>query len=276
MAEIRFRWLGVAGVELTCRGRTLVTDPFFTRPPFWRLWLGRVMPDAALAQRHVPQADAVLVSHAHYDHVMDVPAVLRHTGAAAYGPPNACSLIALHGIPAEQIHRIAAGDVLKLDPFRVTVIAGVHLQLPAYKAGKLASGLKPPLRLRDYRMDDSFCFLYEVDGLRILDWRGETTAGACPAEVLLFPPFREDEFFVELLAKVQPRLAMPNHWDDFWRPLSQPVMPTWLPPRWGIPPLRRADLADILRQLKRVDAGLQVFVPEMFASYDLSVMLAET
>lgn len=275
MKEVRFRWLGVAGVELNCGGQVLVTDPFFTRPPFRWLWLGRVTPNAALARRHVPRADAVLVSHAHYDHIMDVPAVLRQTGAAAYGSQNACSLLTRHGIPAEKIHRIADGELLNLEPFRVTVIAGVHLQLPAYKAGKLASGLKLPLRLRDYRMDDSFCFLYEANGLRILDWRGETTTGACPAEVLLFPPFKEDEFFFELLAKVQPRLAMPNHWDDFWRPLSQPVIPTWLPPRWGIPPLRRANMADILRQLKRVDAGLRVFVPEMFASYDLGGMLQE-
>ena len=68
------RWLGVAGIELRVIEQILVIDPFVTRPPFRRMWLGRIRSDLVLAATTVPHGDFVLVSHTHWDHVMDVPA----------------------------------------------------------------------------------------------------------------------------------------------------------------------------------------------------------
>ena len=81
----QMRWLGVAGIELRATEQVLVIDPFVTRPPFRRMWFGRIRSDSALAAASVPQGDFVLVTHAHWDHVMDVPAIIKQTGATAYG-----------------------------------------------------------------------------------------------------------------------------------------------------------------------------------------------
>jgi L-ascorbate metabolism protein UlaG (beta-lactamase superfamily) len=104
--DVAFRWLGVAGLELAAGGCTLLIDPYVTRIPFMRMWLGRVRPDRDLITRMFTRADAVLVSHAHFDHVMDVPDVVRNTGADAFGSPNACRLLSACGAGAERIHEI--------------------------------------------------------------------------------------------------------------------------------------------------------------------------
>src|SRR5258708_1809411 len=107
--SVGMRWLGVAGIELSVGGRTLLIDPFVSRPPARRLWAGRVASDGALVAEKVPQGDVVLVTHAHWDHIMDVPEVARRTGAAVYGSPNACALLQALRVPPAQLHRLPAG-----------------------------------------------------------------------------------------------------------------------------------------------------------------------
>src|SRR5258706_6442208 len=114
--SVGMRWLGVAGIELSVGGRTLLIDPFVSRPPARRLWAGRVASDGALVAEKVPRGDVVLVTHAHWDHIMDVPEVARRTGAAVYGSPNAGALLQALRVPPAQLHRLAAGGRLRLGP----------------------------------------------------------------------------------------------------------------------------------------------------------------
>ncbi len=80
-----FRWLGVAGIELRVNEQILALDPFLTRPPFRRMWFGRVRSDSALVVTTIPQCNVILITHAHHDHLMDVPEIIQQTGATAYG-----------------------------------------------------------------------------------------------------------------------------------------------------------------------------------------------
>ncbi len=176
------RWLGVAGIELKANEQILVIDPFVTRPPLRRMWWGRVRSDTALAAATVPQGDFVLVTHAHWDHVMDVPAVIEQTRATAYGSPNTCQLLTILGVPEEHLHEIKVGDQLTLGTFQVAIFPAEHglvLGQP-FASGSLAPNLRPPLRMRDYRMDACFSFLIEVGGLRFLDWSSERVHSAPP------------------------------------------------------------------------------------------------
>ena len=109
----------------------------------------------------------------HYDHLLDVPEVLRHSGAAAYGSPNTCQLLRLLGYPASQVHEISVGDKLSLGAFKVEVIPGQHSPIPFgwIFNGSLRPGLQPPLRVQDYRMDVCLGYCITV--------HGNTPAGVC-------------------------------------------------------------------------------------------------
>lgn len=265
---LEFRWLGVAGAEYRCAGQSLVIDPYLSRVPAWRLLGGTLRSDAALVAEKVPRAGAVLVSHAHYDHLLDVPAVVRRTGARAFGSAQACRLLAVQGIAAETI---AAGDRLALGSFAVDVLPARHLTIfgRVPYAGSLPARLAPPLRARDYRMDTAFSFLITAGSTRVLDWRGADPGPAPSADVLLVMPHERASYYVALLGAVRPRLVMPNHWDDFTRPPSEPLRPSLAPPAWTWPPLRRMDLARFRRTIEATAPAAQVLVPEMFVRYEI-------
>lgn len=269
---VQFRWLGVAGIELRTNEQILVIDPFVTRPPFRRMWWGRVRSNSALVAAAVPQCDFVLVTHAHWDHVMDVPDVIGQTRARAFGSSNTCQLLAILGATDEYLQEIKAGDILTLGPFQVEVLPAEHglVMGRPFAAGSLAPDLRLPLRMRDYRMDTCFSFLIEVGGLRCLDWGSERAEPAFPADVLFVKPQQEPAYYEALLSVTQPRIVVPIHWDDFMRPLSRPLRPMFKPPRLTFPPLKRVDLTLFRQLIKQVAPHARVLLPEIFHLYDLS------
>jgi L-ascorbate metabolism protein UlaG (beta-lactamase superfamily) len=261
-----FRWLGVGGVELSAGGQVLAIDPFFTRPRFSAVWGKRVSPNRSLVVARLPRCDFVLVTHAHYDHLMDVPEILRSSGTIAYGSPNTCQILSAAGIPAGQIHEISPGSQLELGVFTIEAGKGYHGRTPldAIINRPLSHRLKPPLRLWDYRMDTCLSFHIQVNGLRIQ--HGEQPN---PAEVLLINPNQAPDHYQALVQRVQPRLVVPIHWDNFFSPLSRPLRPMFAPPGWRWPPIRKIDLALFKRQVEESVPQARVLVPEIFHTYDL-------
>lgn len=274
-ARVSFRWLGVAGLELRTAGRALLVDPYLTRLPLHRLWFGRVEPDRALVRQIVEQADFVLVTHAHFDHLFDVPEVVRQTGAIALGSPNVCRLLSATGVPAGRVREIGAGDRLTLGDCTVEVLPAQHLTVfkRPLLVGSLPVDLKPPLRAWDFRMDACFSFLIEVSGIRLLDWTSERTQPAVPADGLLVKAGKSADYYCSLLAAVRPRFVVPVHWDDYFRPLSRPPRPLLLPPAWDWPPLRWTDLAAFRRTVERLAPGTQVRLPQALRAYDVGDLL---
>jgi L-ascorbate metabolism protein UlaG (beta-lactamase superfamily) len=261
-ATLSFRWLGVAGIELMLGEHILLIDPFLTRPPLHYLRFGRPVPDAPRIVRHVPRCDYILVSHAHYDHLMDVPVLLRQNPQAiACGSLNACRLLEVAGIPEHQRRVIEAHELLTLSPFEVRVLRGRHVSLPPgfRLAGRLPDKLRYPLRLSDYRMDECFAFYLEAGGCRLL--YGEAPQ---PADVLFTAPLR---LSAEILRVICPRLIIPIHWDRFFHPLDKPIRP--LP---GLP--RYTNSLEKFRQMAETTLpGVRVWLPHLFEHYELPVLL---
>jgi len=264
--SIQFRWLGVAGVELAINSEVLAIDPFFTRPPFRNLLFGRPQLNRALVAEKLPGCDHILITHSHYDHLMDVPQIASNTGAHVYGSTNTCRLLRILNLPGSQIHNVQAGDRLSLGEFEVEVLPGRHIKTPLDRwiSGSLPQNLHPPLRLTDYKMDESLSFRVSAGGCDFL--HGRHPAGA---DVWFAIPVWKQEIFQKLLTEVQPRLVVPIHWDDFFRPLSKPLRPMVAPPQWPWPPLRRQEMQAFQRMVEEIASGTRVLVPEIFRAYSL-------
>lgn len=267
---ISFRWLGVAGLELKVSDHILVIDPYFTRFPLRRALFGRVQPSKELIAEKIQRCNFVLITHAHFDHAMDVPDVVRNTGAVAFGSPNTCRLLAACGVPDEKIQRVKAGDKLTLASFNVEVLRAEHVKIPGFTAGRLPPTLKPPLRARDYRMDEDFAFMVTVGGHRLLTDPGERPEAGVPADVLFVFPDREEKYYKSLLPRVQPKIIIPNHWDDFFRPLTKPLRPHIKRPRFALPPVQRVNLTGFTRMVQHIAPGTQVLTPDIFQICDLT------
>jgi L-ascorbate metabolism protein UlaG (beta-lactamase superfamily) len=270
---VTFRWLGVAGLEFQLDGQTLLVDPMFTRPPVWQLLMLRgVKSNREIITRYVHQAQHVLVTHAHYDHLLDVAEILQITGAQAFGSPNTCDLLTARGLPAKRVKRVAVGDQFSLGPYAVEVFPARHTITPMDRwingplPARVAIGRRP-LRLVDYRMDENFSFRIQTPGCSFLVGNHPT-----PADVLFIAPYHSPAVMAEVVRAVSPRLVVLIHWDNFMRPLSRPlrVMPvTRLQGLSGWPPLRRLDLRAFAQRLEQSRSGLEVLVPEIFQVHEM-------
>jgi L-ascorbate metabolism protein UlaG (beta-lactamase superfamily) len=255
---LRFRWLGTAGIELEFRGGRILIDPYLSRFPLRYAVFGRPAARRDLVARYVSPARAVLVSHSHFDHLADVPAVCREFGSVAYGSPNTCAILRAHGVPAEQIRTVQAGDAFTAGSFEIRLFAGEHgrmLGLLPY-TGALPARLTPPLRLSDYRMDSMLSFHIRSPEGSILIWNGPPRADVPRADALFYCPLWGARACAEIARSARVRDVVPVHWDDFFSPLDRPLRALVAPPGWRSPWIRRMDPTVFARSVNQ-------FLPEV-------------
>jgi L-ascorbate metabolism protein UlaG (beta-lactamase superfamily) len=113
------RWLGIANYELSYRGNVLLLDAAWSRvaPPARPVGFG-----VADAKR----ANAIFIGHGHGDHVWDLIAAAKQTGAPVYGGPQVVDYLKAQGIPDAQIKPAATAGVVKFDGFTVEPILYRH------------------------------------------------------------------------------------------------------------------------------------------------------
>lgn len=265
---IKFRWLGAAGLEFEADGQTLLVDPFFTRPPAWKILLRKgVASNRGLIRQCVSRADYVLVTHSHYDHLMDVPEILRMTGAQAVGSENTCKIIQAYGIEENRLSQIKVGDNLNLGPFSIEVLPAHHTNTPL---DRWITGFLParvnhnhlPMRLMDYRMDACFSFRIMVQGSAIL-------VGNYPvaADILFLSPFYSTKDLEKLLTQILPRQVVPIHWDNFTQPLTATLKPMLVTGRqgWGgWPPVRSLKLDEFIERVRKIRPEVIINQPILF------------
>jgi len=226
---------------------------------------------ALLGDLPASSIDAVVLTHAHFDHCMDAPAIALRTGARVHGSANTCRLMQAAGLPAGQTHIIASGDDFKINGIRVSVLPAAHPWIPGYSFGRLRRELEFPLRLRDYRMDACFSFLLEFEGTRILVWSSTQPEGAPRADLLTCRAVSSQRWYDRLLQQVHPKLVLPQHWDDTYRPLSDAPQPFFSAPRPGVPPIRRIDLADFTARVRQAAPDCAILVPSILKVYSINL-----
>ena len=73
------RWLGNANFEFAHKGKVYLFDAYFDRTPRAH--------KVGFTAADVLKAEAIFVSHAHFDHISDIGTVARQTGAPVVGAP---------------------------------------------------------------------------------------------------------------------------------------------------------------------------------------------
>ncbi len=263
-------YLGVAGWHFQTGAGSLLVDPYFTRLSMMRMLLGRAIPDRAEIEKFTPPAGWILVTHPHYDHLMDVPVIIERGGAVVYASSQANDLLSILGVPPDTRQVIDTGDRLALGSFEIDVYASIHRTILGripYE-GPLKDGLTPPLRARDYCIRQSFSFCIAADGCRVLVLNGIDDEPAVEADVVIVGADASRDQLARVLDPAAPRLVMPNHWDDMFIPLSRPVRPMRHPPR-GVTIPGRLDMAAWVERVKSILPQARVIVPDRFAALEV-------
>lgn len=272
--RVGYRWLGAAGVALRVDGQTLLIDPYISRLPWHHMFFRCIQPNRQLVGDTIGIGNHILVSHSHVDHLLDVPVIVDYTGAEVYGSQNTCSLLSILGVSASKIHLIGAGNELSCGLFKTVVYPARHYPIPFFMPGNLDAHLHPPLTARQYRMDVCFSFLIEADGMRILVDSGRRKFQHVPADVLIINPFYRAGYYQKQFKAVQPKLVIPNHWDNFMAAFFDKRSKNSYSQDWVSALIARFLLPRFRRIVQTYSPGVKIIIPQLFREIDLSASIA--
>lgn len=234
------QWFGVTAVLLSDGTHAVMADPFFTRPPgLLNTLLNReIAPDEAairraLARAGVTRLDAVLVSHSHYDHAMDAGVVARLTGAVLVGSESTLNIGRGAGLPESQLRRVQPGRDESFGSFTLRFTESPHSgRTGGRPTGAITAPLPMPARYLDYRLGGTYSIrVTHPQGSVLLHGSSAAPAGGLPrepAEVAFLSVAAIDDldgYLRDTVEAVGAKRVIPTHWDDFWRPLDQPLRP---------------------------------------------------
>lgn len=233
-AGLEIEWLGCSGFRLRLEGHTLLVDPYVSRVPLRAVLARRSAPgDPAAVAQHIDRADAVLIGHAHFDHAMDAPNIARATGAQVFGSSSTATLMRLHGL-ADRAVEVEPYRVYPIGPFEVTFVPSAHSKLV------LGLAVNSPGDVTCEHLDELTPWAYgcgQVYGIHIRAG-GVALYHQGSAEIVddavvhhgvdvllagIAGRGYSHRYLERAIRLLEPRVVVPHHHDDFFRPLGQPM-----------------------------------------------------
>jgi L-ascorbate metabolism protein UlaG (beta-lactamase superfamily) len=233
-AGLEVEWLGVSGYRLSCEGKTLFVDPYLSRVPLRNLLLRRpALPDTAALDRFLRapgEVLGVLVGHTHFDHAVDAPAIARRYGCKAYGSGSLRRLMDLHGL-GESAVEVEPYRTYELGPFEVSFTPSAHSKLLLGLAvpydGALTCEHLDALSPGAYRCGKVWGISIAVAGTHLYHQGSANLiddAIRAPVDVFLAGVAGRSftrAYWERILPRLEPRVVVPTHYDNFFRPLGR-------------------------------------------------------
>jgi len=125
---LRITWLGHSTLVIEIDGRTILTDPVFGERTSPLTWLGPkrwYAPPIALAE--LPELDAVLISHDHYDH-LDYPtiAAMKDWDTVFVAPLGVGAHLEYWGVPGDRIVELDWWDRTEVNGLEIVCTPARH------------------------------------------------------------------------------------------------------------------------------------------------------
>jgi hypothetical protein len=250
-----FQFLGVGGYLIRWRGEALLIAPLFSHPSPFTL---AMKPDEVKLSQKMPPANDVtmlLIGHAHYDHLLDVPWIMQHRApnAVAYGSVTVGRILRAVIAPERVVDAQSKMARVQADKpadkgtwiystqkhFRAMPIQSMHA--PHFAGYTLASGsydndadlTELPSTALGWKQGQVLAWMIDLLNeagdpvLRIhyLDSASSPPFGlpvlqndgkAVDVQVLAVSSWQNvDDYPSALLASTQPRLVVLGHWENF-------------------------------------------------------------
>ena len=139
-------------------------------------WEDVASPDLAAIDAHIQHADFILVTHTHYDHILDVPHIALKTGAVVIGTESTENVMRAYGVPEERLITVRGGEDYEFGSFSLKVIPSIHSPLDHkhyFSSATAPAGMKAPLTLEQIHPEGgTLAYLIRFHGHQILAFGG--------------------------------------------------------------------------------------------------------
>jgi L-ascorbate metabolism protein UlaG (beta-lactamase superfamily) len=286
--QVVLKYLGAAGWGISDGTTTILIDPYLSRingppPPGGQSmpgdtrrafgWGDVATPDVAAIDSQVQQADFVLVTHTHYDHVLDVPHIALKTGATVIGTESTENVMRAYGVPEGQLITVRGGEDYQFGSFSLKVIPSLHSPLDHkhyFSSATAPPGMKAPLTLEQIHPEGgTLAYLIRFHGHQILAFGGmnyieREIAGLEPDVALIGAGASRKEIYDysgRLMRDLHyPAVVLPTHWDNFLAPYDASQQPSL------------EALQSFVREIVTASPKTKVIVPKYFEAIPLEIV----
>lgn len=153
------RFLGVSNYEFAYRDTVILLDAAIDKLAWWA-------PNNITPEEMTRRVNAILIGHAHGEHLWDAPLIAERTGALVVGDPIAMKWVQGTGRVGDKkmaVVRGLGGETFKFNGFTVEAVQGHHNVVPdeymrkdraaAEAVGALKGGLTPEQQAHDRRLN---------------------------------------------------------------------------------------------------------------------------
>ena len=225
---IELEYLGTAGFVVRHAKRTIVLDPYLSRPALWPTLTKPLIPNVSLISRIIPHADDVLIGHAHYDHILDAPDLCLQTGARLIGSRASIMVGRAAGLPESQLVETAGHEDIASGEWRIRALPSIHGKAVFGRIPLAGDITEPPAwPPRFYQLKHGLVLNWLVDtgglipnGLKIMhidsaDFLEHELIGQRADVVCLCAIGRKyrPNYVKDIVRLLKPKWIVPCHWD---------------------------------------------------------------
>jgi len=227
--------LGTSGYRIETGDQVILIDPYLSRNALSR-------PVQTFKPRDISDAGHIFITHGHFDHISDVPAIMAAGRAQVYCSETAASTLIRYGADSDRVHAVNTdGFSVDFGGCRAEAFYSMHVKFDIPLVLRTLcrvspSGYRRITRAgisRNYPLGQVLSWRFNIDGYSIHHFgsAGSTRIelerlAANPLDLLLVPlqgNTRICDIALEYVRVLKPRLVIPHHQDDFYPPVSMAV-----------------------------------------------------
>lgn len=228
---MKIKWYGTATLSFESEGKTILFDPFFPMNP------DLPAPD----MKELASCGDIFITHGHFDHLIDVPAVVAAGGGPVFCSEKTAKTLLRKGVNEAAINLIGPGEQIERGPFKISAFKGKHIRFDlklilrtlfnrrviAYRRN-LIPLLKGALL---YPKGEVLVFMIEAEGKKILHLGSLSLDNEVHypggADLLMIPYQGRSDLLTytpQFLERLDPKALYLHHFDDAFPPVSSPMV----------------------------------------------------